>query len=186
MWRRGSEILEVVCAKNACAGQRDCCFAQAFEFHDEGVPWRLAQAPAGDEAFAGEPAGIVGGEERGYRRDVIQPVPMRPSGASAFQALLKSEPMKPAVCEPSVSTIPGLSEFTRILRGQLAREHPGDRVYRALRAGVDRTGGGVMAVTAEPMLMMLPPSSRCFAASCVVSSRPSTLTLKILVECSSP
>jgi hypothetical protein len=39
-----------------------------------------------------------------------------------------------------------------------------------------------MRVTTEPMLMMLPPSPRCFTAACVVSRRPSTLTLNCLVE----
>ena len=39
-----------------------------------------------------------------------------------------------------------------------------------------------MRLTTEPILMMLPPSPRCFTAACVVSRRPSTLMLNMLVE----
>src|SRR5438132_4593869 len=45
---------------------------------------------------------------------------------------------KPAVCRPSVSTIPGLIAFTRMSRGQLLGEGPGDGVDRRLGGAVDR------------------------------------------------
>src|SRR5271170_1780124 len=42
---------------------------------------------------------------------------MRPSGVVASTDLRKSPSAKPTACRPSVSTMPGFSEFTRILRG---------------------------------------------------------------------
>ncbi len=42
---------------------------------------------------------------------------MRPRGVCASSCLRKSLCVKPAAWTPSVSTIPGLTEFTRILRG---------------------------------------------------------------------
>lgn len=67
--------------------------------------------------------------------------------------------------------------FTRILRGPsslastpvMASSAPLVAEYTALL-------GGVRLVMAEPTLMMLAPSARCFDAACVVSSAPSTLT----------
>ena len=43
--------------------------------------------------------------------------PMRPSGVFDSTCLRKSLSMIPAACTPSVSTMPGLMAFTRILRG---------------------------------------------------------------------
>ena len=47
--------------------------------------------------------------------------PMRPSGVWATVPFSKSEPMKPALCVPSVSTMPGLSALTRIFFGPSSR-----------------------------------------------------------------
>ena len=106
---------------------------------------------------------------------------MRPSGACVTICFSKSEPIKPAVCVPSVSTIPGFSAFTRIFRGPSSRAStPVIASTAPLVPVYTELFGGVTSVTAEPMLMMLPPSFRCFTASLVVSSSPSTFTLKIL------
>src|SRR5580765_2799487 len=43
--------------------------------------------------------------------------PVRPNGVWPTTAFSKSEPINPAARDPSVSTIPGLIEFTLILRG---------------------------------------------------------------------
>src|SRR6266513_2467079 len=43
--------------------------------------------------------------------------PMRPSGVWASVVLRQSLSAIPAACTPSVSTMPGLIELTRILRG---------------------------------------------------------------------
>jgi hypothetical protein len=45
---------------------------------------------------------------------------MRPSGVWATAQSWKLEPMKPALREPSVSTMPGLTEFTRMPLGPSA------------------------------------------------------------------
>ena len=64
---------------------------------------------------------------------------MRPSGVPAVAQSWKLEPMKPAVWVPSVSTMPGLTELTRMPFGpEFARKHTGDGVDRALGGGVDR------------------------------------------------
>jgi len=48
--------------------------------------------------------------------------------------------MKPALCVPSVSTMPGLIEFTRIfLRSKFLCENTGDGFDRSLDAGINRT-----------------------------------------------
>ena len=49
-------------------------------------------------------------------------------------------------------------------------------VYFAVQAA--RLPAALTRVAAEPMLRLLPPSPRCFAAAFVTSSRPSTLVLK--------
>jgi hypothetical protein len=43
--------------------------------------------------------------------------PMRPSGVCAMAAFSKSDPMKPPLWVPSVSTTPGLRVLTRIFFG---------------------------------------------------------------------
>jgi hypothetical protein len=48
--------------------------------------------------------------------------PMRPSGVCARAAFSKSDPMKPPLCVPSVSTTPGLTVLTRIFFGPSSRE----------------------------------------------------------------
>src|SRR2546428_10862465 len=63
---------------------------------------------------------------------------MRPNGVCASTCFRNSLAAKPAVCRPSVSTIPGLIAFTRMLRGQLLGEGPGDGVVRRLGGAVDR------------------------------------------------
>src|SRR6059036_3366358 len=63
---------------------------------------------------------------------------MRPNGVCASTCFRNSLAAKPAVCRPSVSTIPGLIAFTRMLRGQLLGEGPGDGVDRRLGGAVDR------------------------------------------------
>jgi hypothetical protein len=65
--------------------------------------------------------------------------PMRPSGVCARTAFSKSDPMKPPLWVPSVSTMPGLMVLTRIFFGPSSREqHGGDDVDRGLSAGVNR------------------------------------------------
>jgi hypothetical protein len=48
--------------------------------------------------------------------------PVRSSGVRVMAPASKSEPMKPAACVPSVSTMPGFSALTRILRGPSSRD----------------------------------------------------------------
>ena len=53
---------------------------------------------------------------------ISPPWPMRPSGVWAIVPVSNSEPMKPALCVPSVSTMPGFSALTRIFFGPSSRE----------------------------------------------------------------
>src|SRR5882672_3130181 len=104
--------------------------------------------------------------------------PVRPNEACAAVFFSQSEPMKPPARVPSVSTMPGLMELTRIFFGPSSRARtPVIPSMAALVPVYTALFGGVMRLTAEPMLMTLPPSPRCFAAACVVRSRPRTLTL---------
>src|ERR1700719_346604 len=47
--------------------------------------------------------------------------PVRPSDDCLIKSFSKSEPMKPALTVPSVSTMPGLMELTRIFLGPSSR-----------------------------------------------------------------
>jgi len=70
-------------------------------------------------------------------------------------------------------------ELTGSFRPQLAGEDARNPSMAALVPVYTALFGGVMRLTAEPMLMTC-ASPRCFAAACVVRSRPSTLTLNSL------
>src|SRR6266404_563632 len=113
--------------------------------------------------------------------------PIRPSGVDASACLRKSLEVIPALCVPSVSTMPGLIEFTRMLRGpsSLANE----RVTASTAAFValyTEPPGTPQVLTMELVLMMLPPAGpKCLSASCVVRINPSTFKLKCLWKCSS-
>lgn len=61
-------------------------------------------------------------EARKEAMEAMSPtLPVRPSGACAVRFFSKSEPMKPALIVPSVSTMPGLMVLTRIFFGPSSR-----------------------------------------------------------------
>ena len=88
----------------------------------------------------------------------------------------------PAECKPSVSTIPGLIEFTRIFRG--ANSPASDTVIAstaALVALYTAAPGTGIGPTTELTLITGPPSGAIsLTASCVVRSSPRTLRLNCL------
>ncbi len=91
------------------------------------------------------------GQEHGDRARCRSGWPMRPSGVCATMCFTQnSEPTRPAVCVPSVSTGPGLMRVDADLpRAELAREHAGDGVHRALAWPSRRpSSAGVRRVTA--------------------------------------
>ena len=102
-------------------------------------------------------------------------------GLLAEVALVKSGGLT-----PSVSTMPGLIELTRILRGPSS--FASERVTAstaALVALYTEALGGAAVLATELMLTMLPPSApKCLTASCVARSRPSTLRSNWLWKCS--
>ena len=68
------------------------------------------------EGFPGHPAGVVGSQKHHSGGDISR-LP-EPAERGLLHCLaLKSLPMIPAEWVPSVSTTPGLIEFTRTLRG---------------------------------------------------------------------
>src|ERR1700740_3187281 len=82
--------------------------------------------------------------------------PIRPRGDCASTDLRKSPSTIPAACSPSVSIIPGLMEFTRILR------EPNSLANTAVIASTDAFAaeyvaafGGSRVLATEPMLMTL-------------------------------
>src|SRR3984885_2126795 len=113
--------------------------------------------------------------------------PMRPSGVCDSAHLWKSLPIKPAVCTPSVSTIPGLIELTRIFFGPSSFDSV--RVTEStapLVAVYTLAVGGLLELATEPILIMLPPSGpKYFNASCELRISPSTLRSNILWNCAS-
>src|SRR5262249_37968663 len=97
-----------------------------------------------------------------------------PSGVSASTCLWKSLPEMPAACRPSVSTAPGLTPFTRMLRGpsSWARERVIAFTAALVPLYTDVFGGADVAAN-ELMLTMLPPEGpKCLTASCVVNNSP--------------
>jgi len=71
-----------------------------------------AQAAGDDQRFAGDPRRGSGGQEDSGGRDVLR-LADAAEGVCASSCLRKSLSAKPAAWTPSVSTIPGLMEFTR-------------------------------------------------------------------------
>jgi hypothetical protein len=78
----------------------------------------LAEAAAGAHQFAGDPLGIVRSEERGDTSNIIHLTDTAKRGLGD-DAFLEVRAGKPAVCRPSVSTMPGLMELT-FIRGSVA------------------------------------------------------------------
>ena len=91
---------------------------------------RLAQAATREKRLAGEPA-----ESSEARNTATGPIssgcPVRPSGVIETNCFSKSHPINPAALVPSVSTMPGLIEFTRIFRGPSSLESTGDAASTA-------------------------------------------------------
>jgi len=87
--------------------------------------------------------------------------PIRPSGDCVSTHLRKSLSVKSSGLSAFGFDHSGIEwEFTRILRGpEFLGEHAGDGINRGLGGGVDGSvGGGLIVLTPEPTLMMLPPS----------------------------
>ena len=97
--------------------------------------------------------------------------PRRPSGVWAIERLLEVGPMEAGGMRAFGFDHPGIDRVHADLLGpEFAGQHAGNGVHCALGSGVDGGGGGVMRLTTEPMLMMLPPSPICLRAACVVST----------------
>src|SRR5438876_2499121 len=104
--------------------------------------------------------------------------PVRPSGVRCTAYCANESCLVASFdCTPSVSVNPGESALTRIFRGPSSRAS--ERLITStaplVPAYTEPAGAGVSEAT-ELMLMMEPPAPlKFFAASCVTSSRPSTL-----------
>src|SRR5437868_7313730 len=109
--------------------------------------------------------------------------PVRPSGVRCTAYCANESCLVASFdCTPSVSVNPGESALTRIFRGPSSRAS--ERLITStaplVPAYTEPAGAGVSEAT-ELMLMMEPPAPlKFFAASCVTSSRPSTLRSKCL------
>ena len=85
--------------------------------------------------------------------------PIRRSGLCASTCLRKSLSVIPAVCVPSVSTMPGLMAFTRILRGPSSLANVCVTAFTAAFVALyTARPGGVSVTNTELRLMMLPPA----------------------------
>jgi hypothetical protein len=151
-----------------------------------GVCWLALQAGAagGLDGLAVDPDGVVGGEEGGDAGDVAGLADAAERGrASHF--LLEVAADEAGGVDAFGLDHAGVERVDANLAGsELLRERAGDGVHRALGGAVDEAVPRPSAAT-EPMLMMLPPLGlKWVSAACVVSSRPSTLTLNCLWKCS--
>ena len=106
------------------------------------------------------PARIVRSKKHRGRRNV-RGCAIRPSGVVASVCLRKSLSAKPTECSPSVSTMPGFIEFTRIFFGPSS---PASETVIASTAAfvalyTEAIGTGI-GPTIELTLMIEPPSAR--------------------------
>ena len=81
----------------------------------------LAEPAAGEDLLARKPARIVGSEKDRNRRDIAGLTDAAERSLRNQRAFSKSVPRKPALCVPSVSTMPGLMVLTRIFFGPNSR-----------------------------------------------------------------
>ncbi len=82
----------------------------------------LDEAAGGDDAFAGQPAGLIGGEEDGDLADVVRLADAAERRLAATSCFSISLPITPSVWVPSVSTPPGADRVDAdFARAELAR-----------------------------------------------------------------
>ncbi len=85
------------------------------------LSWRLAIAAGGAGWMHGNPAGVIGGEEHGRRRNIDRGCPMRPKRRARHHLLLEIAADNAEAGTPSVSTGPGAMAVSADLsRAELA------------------------------------------------------------------